>query len=217
MAYQAVLFDLDGTLIDSLQDIADATNRTLQKYGFPAHPAESYKQFVGDGVRKLLIRSLPEPQKQDELLIDQCIETYAQDYGANWNVHTRLYPGISEMLDGLVGRGIRLNVLSNKPDLFTQACAKAFLSSWKFDVIMGAKTEFPHKPDPTAARDIARQLGLRTDQFLYMGDSSTDMQTARNAGMMPVGCLWGFRTHDELLMAGASRLISKPIELLDLL
>lgn len=217
MPYEAVLFDLDGTLIDSLEDLAAATNRTMQHYGFAPHPAEAYKYFVGDGVRKLVTRALPADRQGDQQLIEQCLATYAKDYGSNWNVRTALYPGIAEMLDGLVRRGLRLAILSNKPDPFTQLCVGTFLSAWKFEVIMGARPEFAHKPDPAAALAIARQMNLAPSRFLYLGDTSTDMQTACNAGMEPVGVTWGFRTRDELLSAGARRMVDRPAQILDLL
>jgi phosphoglycolate phosphatase len=217
MQHQAVLFDLDGTLIDSLQDLASSTNRTLQAHGFPPHPVDAYKYFVGDGARNLILRALPEPSRADTDLVDRVLEAYTIDYGRNWNCQTCLYPGIAEMLDGLVQRHIRLALLSNKPNLFTQACAQAYLSAWKFDVVMGASSVFPHKPHPAAALDVARQMALAPAQFLYLGDTSTDMQTARNAGMTAVGATWGFRLPDELLASGAQRLIDHPAQLLDLI
>lgn len=213
MPYQAVLFDLDGTLIDSLDDLAQATNRTLAQHGFPIHPTDAYKLFVGDGVRNLILRALPEAARSDQALVDRCLHTYAADYGTNWNAHTRLYPGIADMLDALVTRGIHLTLLSNKPHVFTQACASEFLAKWHFDIVMGAQASFPHKPDPSAALDIAHRLNIAPASFLYLGDTSTDMQTACNAGMFPVGVTWGFRSREELESSGARRIITHPLEL----
>ncbi len=217
MQYRAVLFDLDGTLIDSLADIALATNRTMEMHGFPSHPVEAYKHMIGDGVRKLILRALPAVKRGEDALVDRCIAAYAADYGNNWNVQTRLYPGIAEMLDGLGARGVRMSVLSNKPDAFTQVCAQSYLSKWHFDVVMGASTQFPNKPDPSSALDIAMRLGLTAQQILYLGDMPVDMQTASNARMTSVGAAWGFRTAGELRAAGASHVIGHPAELLQLL
>jgi phosphoglycolate phosphatase len=212
MQYQAVLFDLDGTLIDSLQDLADATNRTLLAHGFPTHPVDAYRYFVGDGARNLILRALPPEHQRDDALIARCLETYSKDYGSNWNVRTCLYPGIAEMLDGLAARGLTLTLLSNKPDLFTQACARKYLSKWDFRVIMGAKPPFAHKPDPAAALEITRRVGLPADHFLYLGDTATDMQTALNAGMYPLGASWGFRPRQELRDAGARAILEHPTD-----
>lgn len=217
MQYQAVLFDLDGTLIDSLADIALATNRTMEMYGFPPHPVEAYKHMIGDGVRKLILRALPADKREEASLIDRCITAYASDYGKTWNIQTRLYCGIAEMLDGLAAQGMRMAVLSNKPDPFTQICVQCYLSKWQLDVVMGAGTQFPNKPDPASALEIARRLGLSPQQFLYLGDMPVDMQTARNAGMTFVGAAWGFRTAEELRAAGACHTIDDPPALLKLL
>lgn len=217
MQYQAVLFDLDGTLIDSLADIALATNRTMEMHGFPPHPIEAYKHMIGDGVRKLILRALPADKREETSIIDRCIAAYASDYGKNWNIHTQLYSGIAEMLDGLVARGMRLAVLSNKPDPFTQTCAQCYLSKWQFDVVMGAGTQFPNKPDPASALEIARRLKLSPQQFLYLGDMAVDMETACNAGMTFLGAAWGFRTAEELRAVGAKHVINYPPELLTLL
>lgn len=217
MQYRAVLFDLDGTLIDSLADIAHATNRTMQAHGFPPHPVDAYKHMIGDGVRKLILRALPDDRRTDTALVDQCIATYSADYGQHWNIHTCLYPGIAEMLDGLASANLRLTLLSNKPDAFTQLCARHYLAKWHFDIVMGAGAQFPNKPDPAAALDIARRLNLTPQQFLYLGDMPVDMQTATNAGMTPVGATWGFRTAEELKAAGARHIATCPTDLLALI
>lgn len=217
MQYQAVLFDLDGTLIDSLADIALATNRTMETHGFPPHPIEAYKHMIGDGVRKLILRALPADKREEAATIDRCIAAYASDYGNNWSIQTRLYSGISDLLDGLTARGIRLAVLSNKPDPFTQTCAQCYLNRWKFDLVMGAGTQFPNKPDPASALEIARRLNLSPQQFLYLGDMQVDLQTACNAGMAFIGAAWGFRTADELRALGARHIANHPTDLLQLI
>ena len=213
MRYQAIIFDLDGTLIDSLADIAAATNRTMSAHGFPTHPIEAYRNFIGDGVRKLIVRALPEPMRTDEAIVAKCLETYGRDYGSSWNVKTCLYPGMAGALSELSRMGLKLAVLSNKPDEFTQSCAAQFLAQWRFDLVMGASPRFPHKPDPSSALEIARRFELSPAEFLYVGDMPVDMQTARNAGMRAIGVSWGLRSREQLVEAGADRVIDSPGEL----
>jgi phosphoglycolate phosphatase len=216
MPFRATIFDLDGTLLDTLGDIANAANRVLAERGFPTHPNLGYRAFIGEGVGKLLLRALPETQ-QDEATVQACVGAYVQEYGRTWNVLTKPYPGVPEMLDALVVRGLKLAVLSNKPDHFTQQCVDELLSKWAFDVVLGASDQFPRKPDPASAMETAKRLGVSTAECLYVGDSGVDMQTARAAGMYAVGVLWGFRDKAELLKDGAQALISQPGEVLGLL
>lgn len=215
MKRKGIIFDLDGTLIDSLDDIADACNRTLLAHGFPTHPADAYKHFIGDGLRNLIIRALPEDHRDDQT-IAACSATYSADYGRHWDIKTHLYPGMADALSALAARGLRLNVLSNKPDEFTQACARRYLAPWSFSVIMGASDRFAHKPDPAAALEIARILKLPTGRILYVGDMPVDMITARNAGFLAIGATWGFRSGPELLAAGAHHVIDHPAALVPL-
>lgn len=212
MPYRAVLFDLDGTLLDTLEDIANAANRVLAAHGFPTHSVAAYRYFVGEGVRTLIQRILPAANR-DEATVAACVRDYREDYTEHWNVKTRPYPGVPEMLDGLVARGVRLAVLSNKPDVSTRQCVRELLPRWKFDVVFGQREGLAHKPDPAGAHEVARLMKLAPADFLYLGDTATDMQTAVAAGMYPVGALWGFRTAEELTRTGAKRLIARPEEL----
>lgn len=212
---KAVLFDLDGTLLDTLQDIADACNAALARHGFPPHPVDSYRYFVGDGVPVLVARTVPAPEQTDETLASMTA-AYREEYERRWNSATTLYPGIAELLDQLTQRGIRLAVLSNKPDDFTRRCIAEFLARWTFSAVLGASLAFPPKPEPAAARHIARTLDLPPEEFFYLGDTPTDMRAAAAAGMHPVGVLWGFRQAEELKAAGARQLISYPRELLEI-
>ena len=216
MSFQALVFDLDGTLLDTLDDIADSANRVLASRGFPIHPHADYRAFIGKGVHRLVRRILP-PAHQDEATVHACIEAYAQEYAHHWNVRTKPYPGVPEMLDGLVNSRLKLAVLSNKLDRFTQQCVRELLPKWIFDVVLGASDAFPPKPDPASAMETARRLGIPPAQCLYLGDSGVDMQTARAAGMRAVGALWGFRDRDELLRDGAELLVERPTEILELL
>ncbi len=212
---KAVLFVLDGTLLDTLQDIADACNAALREHGFPPHPVDSYRYFVGDGVPVLVSRSVPAEQHTGETLTSVAA-AYREEYQRRWNATTTLYPGIAELLDQLTRRGVPMAVLSNKPDDFTRRCVAEFLPRWTFSIVLGASKAFPPKPDPAGARHIARGLDLLPDKIYYLGDTPTDMRTAVAAEMFPVGVLWGFRAAEELKAAGARQLISHPRELLEL-
>ena len=216
MPFRATIFDLDGTLLDTLDDIANAANRVLAARGFPTHPNPNYRAFIGEGVVRLMVRVLPEAN-QDEATVQACVGAYVQEYERSWNAQTRPYAGVPEMLDGLVDRGLKLAVLSNKPDRFTQQCVRELLAKWAFDVVLGASDAFPRKPDPVSAIEIARRLGVPPAECLYVGDSGIDMQTARAAHMYAAGVLWGFRGKEELLKDGAQVLVEKPGEILDLL
>src|SRR5512137_1346733 len=196
--FRATIFDLDGTLLDTLDDIANAANRVLAARGIPTNPNPNYRTFIGEGVVKLMLRALPETN-QDEATVQACVGAYVQEYERNWKARTKPYAGVPEMLDGLVGRGLKLAVLSNKPDHFTQQCVRELLANWAFDVVLGASDRFPRKPNPASAIETARRLGVAPAECLYVGDSGIDMQTARAAQMCAVGALWGFRGQEELL------------------
>lgn len=211
--FRAVIFDLDGTLLDSLRDIADSMNTVLQRLGYPVHSLEDYKRLVGDGVAALLENALPAGSTGRPSL-EKVGRMLGQEYVHNWNRHTRPYPGIPELLDSLQARGVRLNILSNKLDEFTRLAAETFLSRWRFDKVIGFRPDLPRKPDPAGALFIAQAAGIPASDFLYLGDTDTDMQTAAAAGMFPVGALWGFRTEEELKAHGAKSLVHRPEEVL---
>jgi phosphoglycolate phosphatase len=216
MPFRATIFDLDGTLLDTLDDIANAANNVLAARGFPTHPNSDYRTFIGDGVIKLMLRALPKAHR-DEATVQASVSAYVQEYERTWNALTKPYPGVPEMLDALTVRGLRLAVLSNKPDHFTQRCVDELLPKWTFNAVLGASDQFPRKPDPASAVEIAKRLGVPPAKCLYLGDSGVDMQTACAAGMRAVGVLWGFRGQGELLKDGAQHLIEEPSEVLDLL
>jgi phosphoglycolate phosphatase len=213
---RAVIFDLDGTLLDTLEDIGRAANRVLAAHGFPVHPLDAYRHFVGDGASALFQRALPDGLGTGETL-ERCLGEFREDYGRTWNVATQPYPGVPELLRALTGRGVRMSILSNKPHAITEACVRGLLPDWTFDVVLGHKEGAPKKPDPSGALTIAGTLGVPPDDFLYLGDTGTDMDTARRAGMRPIGALWGFRTREELIAHGAERLLQHPSDLIDLL
>ncbi len=215
---RAALFDLDGTLLDTLQDLADSANRSLVKLGFPPHPVQDYRFFVGEGVAVLASRTLP-PDRQDPATIAALKELFSREYEKHWADQTRAYEGVPALLEALSARLIPMAILSNKPHAFTQAMVAHFFRPWKFTAVFGARESHPRKPDPAAAREICAELGVRArvlkaGEVLYAGDTRTDMQTARNAGMFAVGVLWGFRSREELLENGAQALVARPAELL---
>jgi phosphoglycolate phosphatase len=216
MPYKAVLFDLDGTLLDTLEDIGSATNRVLEEKGFPTHELDAYRNFVGDGSAMLINRALPLEKRTDDV-IHGCLKAFLEDYGSNWNVKTRPYKGIPELLDALNDRGLKMAILSNKPHAFTKKCATELLSNWDFEAVIGQRDGTAPKPDPAGALEVARRLNLSPADFLYMGDSGVDMKTAVASGMFPVGVLWGFRTMGELKDSGSLVLINHPLEILSVL
>ncbi|MCL2701924.1 MAG: HAD family hydrolase [Phycisphaerae bacterium] len=214
--YKAILFDLDGTLLDTIDDLTDSMNAALAAFELPTHSTAACKQFIGDGVRNFVQRALP-PSRRDDATITAVMARYRQAYSTNWDNKTRPYEGIEPLLDALTARGLKMVVYSNKPDEFTQLAVRKLLPRWPFDAIAGAREGWPHKPDPAAARNLAAQLAIPPEQFVYLGDTNTDMQTATRAGMFPAGALWGFRTAQELLDNGANVLLAHPMELLAVL
>lgn len=217
MRTQAIVFDLDGTLLDSLADIANSGNTVLQARGFPPHSRDAYRWFVGDGVGRLLHRIVPVEHQHDKALHETLLREYAAQYLKSWNVESRLYDGITDLLDLLVRRDIRMAVLSNKPQAFTEKCVSYYLPQYTFAAVLGQSSERPPKPDPTGVREILHALQLAPASCYYLGDTAVDMQTARQAEMLAIGVTWGFRDADELVGAGAQHLIDHPRDLLPLL
>jgi phosphoglycolate phosphatase len=212
---QAVLFDLDGTLLDTVDDLADCMNAAVAAEGLPTAPVAAHKLMVGDGVANYVLRALPQGCRADKELIGRVTSRYRELYSRNWAVKTRPYEGIVELLEALTRKRLRLAVLSNKPDDFTREMIRHFLGRFPFDAVRGAVQDVPLKPDPSAALAIAAEMGIGPGRFLYVGDTATDMKTALAAGMFAVGALWGFRTRQELQAAGAEAIIERPMQLLD--
>ncbi len=213
MRWDAIVFDLDGTLLDTLQDIADSTNRALAKFNFPTHSVDSYRHRVGDGVEMLIRRAIPADRADDEA-VRAVGEAYRAEYAVGWNRATRVYDGIEPMLDALGRRGVKIAVLSNKPDDFTHQCVERYLSRWHFDAVMGAIAARPRKPDPAGAIEIASRLRIDPPRWAYLGDSHTDMETAHAAGMTAIGAAWGFRGREELERANAALVLDRPEDLM---
>ena len=213
MKYKAALFDLDGTLLDTLRDIADSVNKALSSLGFPEHDIDAYKYFVGDGEDILAFRALPE-DRRDTSMVNKVLKLFQESYSIHWGDYTHPFPGIPEMLDSMTDAGVRMAICSNKGQRFVEATVSALLPKWHFDVVLGAQPSVPTKPNPKGVLHIAAQMKLKPIDFLYLGDSGVDMKTAVAAGMYPVGVLWGYRKAEELLPAGAIALVKKPADVL---
>lgn len=217
MKHSAILFDLDGTLLDTLDDLADSMNAALVSLGFPRHDRSAYRIFVGDGVENLVKRALPPVHLGDAALVRDAVKRMREEYARRWHDKTRPYDGIAELLAEAAVRGVPCAVLSNKPHPATVEVVAHFFPRNSFAAVYGARPGVPIKPDAGAALEVAAEMGVEPSRFLYLGDTNTDMQTAVAAGMDPVGVLWGFREAKELTEAGARVLAAHPREVLPLL
>ena len=215
LPFEGVICDLDGTLVDTLEDLADAMNRTLSREQAPGHSYATYKLLIGKGIRNLVGQALPREQRNDET-IDRCYARMIADYGEHCLVKTRRYEGVAELLGGLRAAGVRPAVLSNKSDALTRRIVDGLFGPDDFDLVMGAQPGLPLKPDPAAALLISDHLGVAPARIVFLGDSGIDMATAGAAGMIAVGAAWGFRTKDELVENGARAVLDHPLELLEL-
>jgi len=216
MTFKAVIFDLDGTLLNTLEDICDSVNRVLKNRGFKEHKLEEYQYFVGEGAGVLIERVLPKSQKSPKIIQD-CLNDFKVDYSKNWDNKTSAFLGINELLTELTKRNIVVSILSNKPQFYTELCVKKFFKDHKFKIIYGQRETVPRKPDPTSAIEISKIININPENILYVGDTPIDMQTANSAGMYAVGVSWGFRPVEELIRNKAKVIIQTPDELLKLL
>ena len=214
MKLRAVIFDLDGTLADTLADIATAMNSALDAMGLPTHPAEAYKGFVGAGIAMAAERALSREHLPRR---DEVVARFRVIYGDHLLDTSRPYDGIPELLDALDARRVPMSVLSNKPHEPTRVISDALFGKRRFRAVYGQRDGVPKKPDPTVALELAGMMGVEPDECLFVGDTLIDMETARQAGMSGVGVLWGFRPRQELIDSGARALIARPADLLDVL
>ena len=212
--FKAIIFDLDGTLLDSLEDIADSMNLVLKSAGFPTHPVEAYKYFIGDGIDVLVERALPR-ENVSPAVVARCLTPMKKVYSERWAAKTRPYPGIANLLNRCKVIGLKMGILSNKPDDATQTTVNHFLLPETFAAIHGARPDIPNKPHPLGAELMAGQMGMEPAECIFLGDMPVDMQTAVEAGMYPVGALWGMRTARELSAGGAKILAVTPADLAD--
>ena len=214
MRFRAVIFDLDGTLADTLSDIAEAMNRALEAHDLPTLEPDAYRTLVGEGVERLVKRAVPTDRPE---LIGPVLDDLKRYYAEHMLDRTTAYSGIPELLDRLTERQIPMAIVSNKPEPATRWMVERMFDRWHFAAVVGGTDGVPLKPDPTAVLKIAGDLGIEPSACVYLGDTMTDMQTAVAAGMYPVGALWGFRDRDELLAHGAKALVTEPLDLLALL
>lgn len=209
-----VIFDLDGTLIDSLKDIALATNRVLKSFGCEEHPISAYRNFVGDGAKELVKRALPE--NFDEEQIEKGLALFKEIYSNKINANTKPFDGIYEMLR-VLSTDCEFALLSNKPHKFTLEYMDLFFKEYDFSAIHGQKDEVPKKPDPAGALNILNELQYDPSEVFYIGDTLTDMKTAVNAGLIPIGVLWGYQDKEALLENGAQYIVESPAEIVKII
>ena len=209
---KAVIFDLDGTLLDSLADYAAATNKILQNFGFPTYPVDSYRYFTGDGMDGMAKKVLPETNRNGNMVKDFVV-ALKDEYRQCFTKTTKPYQGIPELLDFLEDISFPKAILTNKPTEFAKIMVGELLNNWSFDVVQGTDSRIPKKPDSAGAREIAAKLSILPRECILVGDSKTDMQTAVAAGMYPVGALWGYRDRNELLSYGAKIILKHPMDL----
>lgn len=206
-----LIFDLDGTLVDSLDGIAASLNRTLTAHGLPGHSHAAVRSFVGDGLKMLVERSAP--RGAEPSLITSLIALFKKDYEQSWQHGTTPYPGILNLLDELQKDGFPMGVLSNKTHDFTVAMTRALFPKIHFGAVLGQRDGIPHKPHPAGAFQIASILGAAPENCRMIGDSTIDMETAANADMKPIAVTWGYHDRSRLIAAGAENVIDHPSDL----
>lgn len=215
MKYKALIFDLDGTLLHSIADIAVSMNSVLSEQSLPTHHEKTYQNFIGSGLKNLVRKALPQ-NARDEQTVEKHFARMLEVYNQNCTIKTKPYNGIIELLDQLKKTNLKLAVLSNKAHHFTQKIVAEILPNY-FNIVQGLQTESTKKPNPANAQHICETLYVEPQNTLFVGDSDVDIQTAINAGMDSVGVLWGYRSKKQLLEAGANYVIGKPAELLAIL
>ncbi len=210
--FKFYIFDLDGTLLNSLPDIANAVNDALLKFGLPVHQADKYRFFVGNGIKVLAERVLPETFDKNQF--PQFLAEVERLYALKQMEFTRPYPGVLQMLKTLNHHSIPVAIFSNKPDSFTQVVVKHFFPDIDFVEVAGAQENLPKKPDPTIVNQMIKKVNIPKEQVAFIGDMATDMRTAKNAGVYAIGVSWGFREVEELISTGADHIVHKPMEIL---
>ncbi|WP_405610807.1 HAD family hydrolase [Polaribacter sp. Asnod1-A03] len=215
MKYKAVVFDLDGTLVNSIKDIADAMNVVLEKRNYPIYDYRTYKTFVGSGVRSLVVKALPSesPQKEE---VEECLKEMMQVYRECCINKTVPYAGALELLEQLKAKNLQLCILSNKEDTLTKKVASVLLPDYLHPVL-GLKEEALKKPNPKVALQICETLNVKPEETIFVGDTDVDILVAKNANMLPVGVTWGFRDEKELIKAGAVHMLKHPLDLIKII
>ena len=215
MQIEGVIFDLDGTLVHTIEDIAGAANALFARHGLPEHDIDYYLRWIGNGAVKFIELSHGKPVGKEQLRA--YVSEFKEIYAGNLHDKSRVYDGVPQMLDELVRRGIKISVLSNKPHLLTLEVCAFYLSGWPFDPVLGQREEVSRKPDPAAAFEIAEHMGLAPGKILFVGDSDNDILTAQAAGMIPLGVSWGYGRLVNNPVAGMGNLAEKPSEILNII
>ncbi len=212
MKYKAAIFDLDGTLLNTILDIATPVNIVLEKYGFPTHEIENFRYLIGNGIANLVYRALPN-EVAETTLYSKVLDEVLEEYQKHLNKSTKPYDGIIAMLRNLTDIGVSINIVSNKADEFMDEVIEQYFTDFNFDFVFGARRGVPLKPNPHSILEIMSELELDSDECVFIGDSDADMQAAKNADVYAVGVNWGFRGREELLQNGADIVIDTPHEL----
>jgi phosphoglycolate phosphatase len=215
MDYKAIIFDLDGTLLDTITDIANAMNRVLDKQGYSGFSVEMYKKFVGNGIGNFVRQALPAGEF-NSTRFGEILDDFRTAYVECWEENTRPFPGVMDLLADLVEKGLALSILSNKTNTITRAMVTSLLPGIPFTSVLGERAGVPRKPDPAVAREQAALMGVHPGDVMLVGDSEVDMKTAGAAGMFAVGVSWGFRNEYELRSEGAAAILENPADLLQL-
>lgn len=215
LIYKAAIFDMDGTLVDTLADLHTSVNEMLDHYNFPRRTIAEVRQFVGNGARKLMERSIPADKSSDANFVREVLDYYNGCYARHMTDKVVPYPGIIELLTTLNAKNIPLGICTNKQHFAAVAIADKILAQIKFDSVIGDEPGKPRKPDPRRVLAMTKRFGVRPDEVAYFGDTAVDIQTAINAGFLPIGVSWGFRPETELRETGAKIIIHHPMEILE--
>ncbi len=210
---KALIFDLDGTLLDTIEDISNAVNSALVEFGFSPHPLDKYKNFVGDGVEQLVLRSIG--KDVDRATFEKVFNKVKENYSNNLFVKTKPYKNIIETLEELKRKNIVTGIISNKPHKFTELTVNYYFDRSLFSFVYGASDSYPKKPDPFLANKVVEDYKLSKDEVAYVGDSDIDILFAKNAGIFSIGASWGFRGEEELRRSNADFIVSDPLQLLE--
>lgn len=214
---ELVIFDLDGTLVNTIADLGNSTDFALRSLGLPGRTIEEYTRFVGNGTLALVRRSLPDELKEDVELLEKAHAIFSEHYNKHYADNSAVYGGIYETVDFLKSQGIRLCVNTNKPDAFAKGLVQKLFKKDYFDIVFGARDGVPAKPDPTSENEIITVMGIDRSRVIHIGDSDVDVYTAKNAGIRCIACSWGFRSAQSLIDAGADIIANKPSDIISFL
>jgi phosphoglycolate phosphatase len=213
MKIEGIIFDLDGTLVHTIEDIAGAANMMFARHGLPEHDLDYYLKWIGNGAVKFIERAHGEPVTREQLMA--YVSEFKEVYAGTLHNKSRIYERVPEVLDELANKGVKMAVLSNKPHLLTKKVCDFYLSQWPLEPVLGQREEVRRKPDPAAAFEIARGWGMAPEKILFVGDSDNDILTAQAAGMIPLGVTWGYGRLVNNPVEGMGELIGDPSDILD--